>query len=403
VAYPKIQKHSTLDARAHSTHETRNFQNGASSDIEADDFSREVFGILGIPIDAVDVKSVICTMRSAVVAAKPFLISTPNLNFLVASQSDPEFRESLLMSDLCPVDGTPIVWIARLLGIPIKRRVAGSDIFEGLKVGHHAVEPSSVFLFGGSPGVVEAAAKVLNSESKGIHCVGHFYPGYGSIDEMSSQSVIDSINASRADFLVASLGAKKGQEWLMKNRHRLRVPVRSHLGATINFQAGTVKRAPLWIRRVGLEWLWRIKEEPYLWRRYRDDGRVFLKLMLTSVLPLVLNTQWRRIKLHGKKESLSIRTTEKSDFFQITLQGAATIEAVTNVTPPFQKALSTRKPVNIDVSGVSVIDARFFGLLLMLRKQLIQQGLTLKFCGLTSRVLRSFRLNRFCFLLDVVQ
>jgi N-acetylglucosaminyldiphosphoundecaprenol N-acetyl-beta-D-mannosaminyltransferase len=376
------------------------FEAGVAADGFRHDFSREVFGILGIPVDAVDVGSVIRAIKSAVVTRQSFLISTPNLNFLVTSQTDADFRESLLLSDLCPVDGIPIVWIARLLGIPIKQRVAGSDIFESLRANPGASKPSNVFLFGGPPGVAEAAAKALNSEARGVHCVGHLYPGYGSIDEMSTQGVIDSINASRADFFVASLGAKKGQEWLMKNRHRLRIPVRSHLGAAINFQAGIFKRAPLWVRKFGFEWLWRIKEEPYLWRRYRDDGRVLMSLMLMSVFPLALSTHWHRLISLGKRDTLAIYTNERNDFFQISLEGAATTDGVADATIYFIDALEARKSVVIDISNVSIIDMRFLGLLLMLRKQLVQRGLKLEFTGVTSRTRKIFRLNRFEFLLS---
>src|SRR5205823_4093092 len=80
----------------------------------------------------------------------------------------------------------------------------------------------------------------------------------------------------------------KGQEWLVRNHSRLTIPIRSHLGATINFQAGTVRRAPEFLRAVGMEWLWRIKEEPYLWRRYVRDGTALLRLILLQMVPLTL-------------------------------------------------------------------------------------------------------------------
>ena len=86
-----------------------------------------------MPIDAIEMPAVMQSIEMAAANAAPFVISTPNINFLVNSQNDPEFRESLLLSDLCPADGMPIVWIARLMGIPIKHRIAGSDIFEALK------------------------------------------------------------------------------------------------------------------------------------------------------------------------------------------------------------------------------------------------------------------------------
>jgi N-acetylglucosaminyldiphosphoundecaprenol N-acetyl-beta-D-mannosaminyltransferase len=362
---------------------------------ELDDLSRDVYGVLGIPIDAVDLAAVVQRIGQAVVRDKPFLLSTPNLNFLVSSQNDPEFRESLLRSDLCPVDGVPIVWISQLLGIPIRERVAGSDIFDELKVQKDA--SAKVFLFGGPEGVAETASRVLNADSNGVVCVGALYPGYGSIEEMSGDATIDAVNASGANFLVASLGAQKGQAWLLHNHHRLKIPVRSHLGAAINFQAGLLKRAPLFVRKFGLEWLWRIKQEPYLWRRYFGDGRVLFSLMLTSVLPLVLGGKWRQVR--GTTGELQITACRDGELCGITLAGMATGNNITNAIPAFRDALAKSGALTIDVSGLRTIDPRFFGLLLMVRKQLCEQRRRLQFAGVSPRIERVFRLNRFSFLL----
>ena len=81
---------------------------------------------------------------------------------------------------------------------------------------------------------------------------------------------------------------KKGQLWLLHNHERLKIPVRAHLGATINFTAGKVRRAPAAFRRWGLEWLWRIKEEPHLWKRYWNDGMTFMGLVFTHVIPFIV-------------------------------------------------------------------------------------------------------------------
>ena len=86
------------------------------------------------------------------------------------------------------------------------------------------------------------------------------------------------MNAARPDFLVVSLGAAKGQAWIMRNLHRLDVPLVSHLGAVVNFVAGEVRRAPRWMQRSGLEWAWRVKEEPALLRRYAGDALRLLPL-----------------------------------------------------------------------------------------------------------------------------
>lgn len=319
------------------------------------------------------------------------------MNFLVASQSDSEFRESLLRSDLCPVDGTPIVWIARLLGIPISKRVSGSDIFEALKVAPQTRCSPRVFLLGGAPGVAKAAAEALKSTPQGIISVGYLNPGYGGIEEMSGSRIIDAVNSSNADLLVVALGAKKGQLWLIKNHCRLKVPVRSHLGATINFQAGIYKRAPLFTRKLGLEWLWRIKEEPHLWRRYWDDGRVLLSLMFKNVLPLAAGAGWRRLK--GQNE-FAFKISRVSDVTSITLRGALVAVHVERLIDVFRDALGSNRPIIVNLAEVSQIDCRIFGLFLMVRKQALELNLKFQFTGIAPRLERLFRLNRFEYLLD---
>ena len=364
-----------------------------------DDLSREVYCILGMPIDAIEMPAVMQSIEMAAANAVPFVISTPNINFLVNSQSDPEFRESLLLSDLCPADGMPIVWIARLMGIPIKNRIAGSDIFDALKVRARPEGPLKVFLFGAKDSVVEAAARTLNL-TIGLSCVGWICPGWGSVDELSQKEFIDKINSSNADFLVATLGAIKGQLWLHRNHRRLRIPLRSHLGATIHFQAGTVKRAPYTFQKLGLEWLWRIKEEPYLWKRYFHDGSVLLHLLLTRALPLAISARLLQRRYERNGHDLVIKQIYGSNFVTLNLCGFAIGCHVDKVVTYFRVAMTTRKQIVIDFSETSAVDARFLGLLLMLRKQLKAQNAVPRFVGVSRRLERVFRLNGLGYLLS---
>src|SRR3974377_749935 len=147
---------------------------GSNTATVSDDLSREVYCILGVPIDAIEIAAVLHSIDVAVVNASPFLMSTPNLNFLVNSSSDPEFRESLLLSDLCPPDGMPIIWIARLLGVPIQRRIAGSDIFETLKARSNPMQVLKVFLFGSSEHIAAAACQRLNRSPR-VNSLASFY------------------------------------------------------------------------------------------------------------------------------------------------------------------------------------------------------------------------------------
>ena len=364
-----------------------------------DDLSREVYCILGMPVDVIGMSSVLRGIETAAASRVPFFISTPNLNFLVNSQSDPDFRESLLMSDLCPADGMPILWIAWFMGIPIKERIAGSDIFDALKCGRNSAKPLKTFLFGGAEGVAAAASRALNLAARGLFCVGSLCPGFGSVAEMSQFETIDKINESEADFLVVSLGAKKGQSWLQHNHHRLLIPVRAHLGASMNFQAGTVRRAPPIIQKYGLEWLWRIKEEPYLWRRYWNDAGALLRLLFTRVLPLAMLTWWLRLKYHPYGQDLVLTQARGHESVTVSLSGPATARHVNRMIPVLREAIAKKKRIKIDFSNTTVIDARFLGLLLMLRKRLRGNGVHPILIGLSPGLKRVFCLNGLGFLL----
>ena len=383
---------------AKSTSEVRDFPPraiGSPLHREHDDLARNVYCLLGMPVDAVDLPTALGRIKTALAGRRPFLLSTPNLNFLINSIADPAFRESLMLSDLCPADGIAIVVIARLLGIPIKERVAGSDMFESLKSVSSGDQPVRVFLFGGEDDVAETAAIKLNAQATGLTCVGALNPGHGTVEEMSSEAIIDAINSTDAQFLIASLGAQKGQAWLVRNHSVLQAPVRAHLGAALNFQAGAIHRAPPIMRKLGLEWLWRIKEEPYLWRRYAHDALVLLRLLSTRIMPLVLESLWQEVKLGlGFEEGgLLVAEPPSDEFALIKLSGVASARDIEKAITAFDTAVRGGKPIVLDMEKLRFVDNRFLGLLLMLRKQGRSQGVNLRIVRLSGRVARIFRLN----------
>src|SRR5262249_60148195 len=107
--------------------------------------------------------------------------------------------------------------------------------------------------------------------------------------------VMDGVNASGGVFLLVALGSRKGQIWLLRNHDRLQIPVRAHLGATLHFAAGTIRRAPAIVAKLGLEWLWRIKEEPHLWRRYWRDGGAAPGLMCVAGGAVAAPALWQHL------------------------------------------------------------------------------------------------------------
>jgi N-acetylglucosaminyldiphosphoundecaprenol N-acetyl-beta-D-mannosaminyltransferase len=226
-----------------------------------------------------------------------------------------------------------------------------------------------------------------------LQCVGWACPGFGEIDELGGDRFIDQIDGSGAHFLVAALGARKGQLWLYRNRHRLRIPVRAHLGATINFQAGTVKRAPKLMRNLGLEWLWRIKEEPKLFSRYARDGGALLAIFVTRLVPLAVAMRWLRWRERTNVGHFEISHSENDRSVTFTIYGYATARQAPAAIEYFARLLNGKRQFIVDLTNTHAIDARFFGLLLMLRKQLQNRGCGLTITGASGALKNSFKQN----------
>jgi len=363
----------------------------------AHELRREVYVVLGVPIDVDNMTTIRNRIEAAVFSRTPFLISTVNINFLITSQTNAKFKKSLLRSDLCTADGVPVIWIARLLGIPV-RKISGSDLFDELKLARTNSPRLKVFFFGGTEGTASAASEKLNASKNNLTCVGSYYPGFGSVADMSTAQTITTINSSNADFLVAALGANKGQTWLLHNHDRLKLPVRAHLGTTINIQAGAIKRAPKWMQKVGLEWVWRVKEEPHLWTRYAHDGFVLLGLFFNRALPLAALTWWHRRRQADNLLNARIEQDENPKAVALKLNGPFIAENIGAFLPYFERAATSGKDVVINFTGTHLIDARFLGLLLMLDQHLGKKSRRLKFTGITPRIGRILRLNGFAHL-----
>ncbi|MFZ2736733.1 MAG: WecB/TagA/CpsF family glycosyltransferase [Burkholderiaceae bacterium] len=357
------------------------------------DLNRPVLCLLGLPIDRVTMDQALILVREAVQSRKQLFLSTPNLNFLIGSQSNPAFRQSVLDSDLSLADGMPLVHLSRWLGVPLPERVTGSGLFERLRhdpvpAGH---APLKVFFFGGPPGAAAAACANLQQGSSGLLGVGYQTPGFGSVEDMSQPEYIDQINASGADFLVVALGGVKGQAWIQHNLKQLKIPVISHLGAVVNFAAGTVHRAPRWVQSMGLEWLWRIKEEPSLWRRYWYDGLAFCRLFVVRLLPYGV---YLFIQRHtSRSERVKPSVTSDGLGCKIRLEGVIGDPVPCDVRLALLQVQAASGPLELDLSRLRHFGPSFAALLLLLDQSLATQQRGLQFQGLTPQLKRLFRWN----------
>ena len=351
------------------------------------DFGRDVHCVLGLPFDALDMEGALARVRSAVRERRACFFSTPNLSFVTATRTNAALRDSVIRSDMSIPDGMPLLWAARLMGVPMPERVAGSSLFTRLWQG--PAPGLKVFLFGGDEGVAAAAAAKLNSGGAGLRCVGFDSPGFGSMQEMSSDERIDRINASGAEFIVVSIGVAKGQAWIEHNRERLRAPVLAYLGAVVNFVAGKVQRAPGWMQHAGLEWLWRIREEPTLWRRYAADGATFARLLLTRVIPYGWHTR-RDVPSAAALAQATVHFAPDALPATLELRGAWARQNLAPLRQALKQAGSHAGPLRLDLQEVTHLDSSAVALLCLLWAGCAQCGtpLTVAAGHRAERVLR---------------
>lgn len=205
---------------------------------------------------------------------RTFQIATPNVDFLVQTQDRPDVHRILRRSDLCIADGAPIVWASRMLGTPVRERVAGSDLVPRL-VERSAVTGSKVHVFGSSPDVAERATAMMADRHPDARFT--FDPGPMIPDPTDvPDAVLVSIAAADPDILCVALGNPKQERFIAHHRERLGVPVMIGVGGSLDMLTGERRRAPGWVQRVGLEWVWRAAQEPRrLGPRYAHDLRVF--------------------------------------------------------------------------------------------------------------------------------
>ncbi len=228
------------------------------------------------------------TMSEALDAIEGFIqqnknayVVTPNVDHIVRLEQGGEFAKAYKDADLILTDGKPLLWISKWYKKPIKEKISGSDLFPQL-CERAAQKGYSLFFLGAAEGVAEKAAVNLTKKYPGLNVAGTYSPPYGfekKADEL--EKIVRMIKAVHPHILIVALGSPKQELFIFHNREKLNVPISLGLGASIDFAAGNLKRAPKWMSEHGLEWLFRITQDPKrMARRYLVDDRRILRLAL---------------------------------------------------------------------------------------------------------------------------
>jgi N-acetylglucosaminyldiphosphoundecaprenol N-acetyl-beta-D-mannosaminyltransferase len=219
---------------------------------------------------------------------QPRYFITANIHYAMLSERDAGLRAVNEGAAFIVADGMPLVWASRWKGSPLPERVTGADLIPAL-CERAAAKGYRVLLLGGVPGVGEEAARRLCARYAGLQMVGVESPPFRPLTPDEQVELTGRIRAARPDLLFVAFGQPKGEMWIAEHLEQLGVPVCVQIGASLDFMAGRVPRAPRWVQRLGLEWVYRLYQEPArLLRRYVVNGLFVLRMLAWDAVTLGL-------------------------------------------------------------------------------------------------------------------
>jgi len=249
---------------------------GSPSDMDKISFA-------GIEIDNLSFREALQKIRAMIESNKRGYIVTPNAQHINLLQDDEEFKKSYEDACLVLADGMSVIFALRVLGTPVKERCAGSDMFQ--KIIHLAAELNkNIFILGGTEGSEKIAFRKIKQMHPNLKVYYYSPPFDFEKNEEENQKILKAINASDAEILFMCVGTPKSEKWLYRYFSHLKTHLAFVFGDSLNFFAGIKQRAPKWLQKMGLEWLFRLIQEPRrLWRRYLIGNAQFIVLSIREM------------------------------------------------------------------------------------------------------------------------
>jgi len=239
---------------------------------------RNRIAVLNVMIDVVTMKEAVATVKQFILQKKSHLVVTPNAEMIMMANKDKQLAHIINNADLVVPDGAGVVWAARYQGDPMPERVAGYDLVQNL-LREAVSEKYKIYMFGGAPGIAEKARRIAEERYPGVQIIGTMNGFFMKQDE---SQILNAIRACQPDILLVALGVPRQEKWLAEYKEKLNVPVAIGVGGTFDVMAGLVQRAPLWMQRGNLEWLFRLLSEPKRAIRMLALPRFVIKVMATK-------------------------------------------------------------------------------------------------------------------------
>jgi N-acetylglucosaminyldiphosphoundecaprenol N-acetyl-beta-D-mannosaminyltransferase len=252
-----------------------------------EDVHGDRFRVLGVKVDAVQISEVGQQIENWIRHRDGcHFIAVTGMHGVMEAQHDAAFKVVLNSADIVVPDGMPLVWLGRLRGNRLPRRVYGPELM--LSVCERTASTGTRhFFFGGAQGVPEKLSEILKNRFPGLNVVGTYSPPFRALRPEEDSEIVSMINAAAPDLLWVGLSTPKQEKWMHAHRDRLRVPVLIGVGAAFDINSGMKRQAPVWMQEHGMEWLFRLFQEPQrLLRRYVVYGSEFVFYVALELLGL---------------------------------------------------------------------------------------------------------------------
>ena len=336
--------------------------------------------ILGVPIDDVSMEETIQKIEEFIAEGTFHQIATANVDYLVNAVNNREYRAVLCRCDLVVADGMPVVLASRLLGAPLRERVAGADLVP--RLAQLSQEKGyGIFMLGATPQVSAVARGKL--EDMGARIAGRLSPPVRPLCEFDNEAILGEIEKAKPDILLVAFGSPKQEMWLHQVRDRLRVPVCIGVGGSLDFLAGTIPRAPGWMQRASLEWVYRIWAEPRrLAQRYMKDA---LWMSRYFSVQLALSLAMRR-----NGQALQVGVESIGSVSILSLSGLMTGPQLSQLERAAGPATKSG-PLVVDLAGVSYLGADGVRTLAGLLRDAGNRGRQLWLAGVSQGLTRTLK------------
>lgn len=314
--------------------------------------------LLGLPFHDLTLTETLDYCGKAMQDGQSRFLVTANVDFTTQAYDDPDLRKIVFFADRVVCDGMPLVWLSRVLGYPLRERVAGSDLVPKL-LEICGTRGHAVYFFGSDLATLEEAKGIVEARYAGLKVVGVDSPPMGAVIEWDNEALCARMRASGAQLLLVCLGCPKQERWIWAHHRETGIPLSIGVGASLDFITGKQKRAPRWMQKTGLEWFWRMSGSPSrLVTRYGKDLVFLVKAALQQA-----GAQRRRKDLGGTIHAhQAMAPRQDAPHTRIEWRGELEKSGLAGAPVPAQ----VTSPVLLDASGVTFIDSAGLGRLALL-------------------------------------